>query len=434
MNIRFFVGLILICSNFCIVIYATNKNINNNTNLNIQVEFDENFYPIVSHPYLQNSKIILFYYLKPMAYHKKTIEFPYDFMLEIPHEYLKPNPAQRLDQVTVLGSHNNFANKEAGFLYFQHLLSTENQLKLGVRMLRPAWHNPMKNIFNLSRDQTSHAILCHASSDKSCYTVSLATRGVKEHQLVSEENKILLDFLIKNPTEFLIVGLNNYLSDKQTDLEIERIKGLKDFIITETDLQNLDYQKEWNGFWPTINWMIKHNKRLIVFNDYGSTKYTIAYKKYVKMNQYGTAKITDAAKLREGTGILDYSLIEISWFQDISLSHAAQKDIDNSNWLTRTTIKLINKKLNYMPIKQDKSLLELFSLINACKKTKIIKSGLMVNILLLDFSVTEGQGMEFVNLMNILQDQKQNLDFVNLGGFCYQKQEIPQSWYQDIFV
>lgn len=473
------------------------KNVENKSGREIKVLWKNNDIPLVLQSYLYDENLMMEFFIKPDSLNSDFFQFPDDFMLEVPHFFLNPSKLKRLNQISIVGSHNDFANKQEGFLYYQQILSSKEQLARGVRMLRPAWHNPSGSYIDKPNEQP---ILCHAGNDSECATVSLATRNFKKHRLVSEENQLILDFLIKNREDFLIVGLNNYLSSDNTDFEIERISGLKDLIITQDDLQNVTYNKEWNGNWPTIEWMIKHNKRVLFFNDKGKTKYTIDYKKYVKMNQYATATIEDAAKFREGSPtIFNNPLVEISWFQDISLSHSDQEAIKQSveyyeslknyvmqNWLVRHTLEMVKfpfyyfnkainlksvnfvisfmigvkdlilkwtylskitnnisnyksklsettkKILNYIPIKQNKSLTELFNLINACKGAGIILDGETINILLLDFSVTEGQSIEFVNLLNFFNDEQIKKDLVGLGGFCYQGIEIEKSFYKNL--
>lgn len=467
------------------------KNIDGLSSLVVRVEQDRKGRPVVIQKYLLDNRVTLEYVLMPKAYQKKRYQFPQDFMIEVPDVWLKQHRAKPINQVSFLGTHNSFANPVDGFLYFQQQNSIRDQFENGgVRMLRPAWHNPSGSIVDAPNIEP---ILCHADDDK-CATSSLATRGFQPHHIVKEFNQLLMDLLQQYPDEIVIIGINNYLTAEKTDAEIEKVRGLSELVFTLDDLKNRKYQAQWGGRnWPTIDWMLRHNKRIIFLND-EATRYTIPYEIYVARNQYGTASINVASKSRSSASVVDFALFELSWFQNVSLPlheiNALQVGVE-LYWKVITAVpavfakalgvpreffgyqrnqnhqharelqklidvvsaarskakllfskgipyKLINaaqekfpllksavQKIEYyVPVKQDNSLETLYRLVKACRETGVLSSKQIPNIVMLDFATTAGDGIVFVNLINMLMDQKLKIQFVDVGGFCYRGKQI----------
>ncbi len=289
----------------------------NTTDYPIEIKYQNADLTVTCKHKINDQAIELLYYVLPSSIDKKQYQFPQDFMVEIPKKFMNQHKSKRLDQIAFLGTHNCYTNPEEGFLYYQQSNSTLNQfIDGGVRMLRPAWHNPSGSFLEKPNIEP---ILCH-SLDSDCKTVSLLTRGFRPHEVVTTFNMRVLKLLQQYPEEIIIVGLNNFLKEK-TDKEIEKVPELKDFILTKEMINNKKNQQEWNGLWPTKEWMLKNNKRLVIFNDQESSDYTLSYKELVKMNEYGTTSINVASHQRLSQKNLDlnHALIEISWFQNISL-------------------------------------------------------------------------------------------------------------------
>ena len=296
------------------------KSIVNTTDREIHIVNDER----VEQAHEQDPALILSYVLKSTARDQDLYVFPNDFLLEVPYTFMKQHPSKRLDQICVLGSHNNFTNLADGFVYYQQGQSSTQQFLNGVRMFRPAWHNPSGSPIDSPNQEP---ILCH-SDDNKCATVSLATRAFRPHKLVKELNEQVVSLLNANKDQYMIIGVNNYLTVLKTETEIEKVPGLKDLIITPADVANIENQKLWNGHWPTLDWMLKNNKRILILDDDLDTKYSFAYSRFVKRNQYGTVDIVKAGQSRgDLTKLQSYALVETSWFQDISLDQSEQAAI-----------------------------------------------------------------------------------------------------------
>ncbi len=314
----------------------------NTSNNSIHITYQKNNVTVACKHIIQNETIELMYHLLPTLKNKKQYDFPQDFMVEVPAKWIPQHSSKRLDQIAFLGSHNCYTNPQEGFLYYQQSHSTLDQfIDGGVRMLRPAWHNPSGSFLE---KPNLEPILCH-SSDSNCKTVSLLTRGFRPHEVVTTFNKRVVKLLQKYPQEIIIVGLNNFLKEK-TDKEIEKVPELKNFIVTEDMINNKKNQQEWKGLWPTKEWMLHNNKRLIIFNDQESSDYTLSYKELVKMNEYGITSIPVAAHQRASQKDvdLDHALIEISWFQNISLP---LHDLENNALFS--TIELFTDIMNKVP-------------------------------------------------------------------------------------
>ena len=323
-----------------LILDSAGKNIE--TDKNFVVSWNQHDDPIIKQKYTLDPSLELTYFLKPASIDKIAYRFPQDFILEVPSTFMKQHPSKRLDQITVLGSHNCFANRAEGFLYYQQVPSSLDQfVKGGARMLRPAWHNPSGSFMDKPNIEP---ILCH-SDDNKCATVSLATRGFRPHRLVKELNKTIYDLLVSYSDQYLIIGINNYLTDEQTDAEIEKIQGLPAMVVTPADVADKKNQKVWGGNWPTLAWMLKNNKRILFLND-NTTKYTFGYNDYVSRNQYGTVNVEKASEFRPGkTRPLAYALTELSWFQDISLNPADQRAIEAGVSFYQSMREQINKIL-----------------------------------------------------------------------------------------
>ncbi|WP_447003483.1 PI-PLC domain-containing protein [Saccharothrix isguenensis] len=162
-----------------------------------------------------------------------------------------PVPAEgerRLDQVTFLTTHNAYANGvDGGFappfvnLAPNQARGIEQQLRDGVRG------------FQLDVHQTPDgAILCH----NSCTWVSRPVALWVDVQRI-------VDFLNRNPDEFVTVFLEDYASAGVLRSELSRVDGLAN-VLFRPDQAGV----RTNG-WPTLNTLRANGKRLMIFTDRG---------------------------------------------------------------------------------------------------------------------------------------------------------------------
>ncbi|MFD1150247.1 PI-PLC domain-containing protein [Saccharothrix hoggarensis] len=159
-----------------------------------------------------------------------------------------PEGERRLDQVTFLTAHNAYANGvDGGFappfvnLAPNQARGIEQQLADGVRG------------FQLDVHQTRDgAILCH----NSCTWVS---RPVA----LWVDVRRIVDFLHRNPAEFVTVFLEDYVTADVLRSELARVDGLAD-VLFRPDQAGV----RTNG-WPTLNALRAADKRLMIFTDRG---------------------------------------------------------------------------------------------------------------------------------------------------------------------
>ncbi len=188
-----------------------------------------------------------------------------------------PDAQLRYHEVCFLTSHNSYAAKDHGYYYAQQRWSIQQQLEAGVRGLMLDTHKDSK---------TGEVILCHASE----WITKIICAG-KPHTKLEEALITVRDFLSAHPTEIVTIFLENYVRDKSTLDAPFKSSGLEPFILTPC---------EWDPTqgWPTIGWMQKNNKRLVIFNSIEKTDLTFYQWEHVVENQWGTLHHGKAAKER----------------------------------------------------------------------------------------------------------------------------------------
>ncbi|MCE6994007.1 PI-PLC domain-containing protein [Saccharothrix sp. S26] len=159
-----------------------------------------------------------------------------------------PEGQRRLDQVTFLTAHNAYANGvDGGFapplvnLAPNQARGIEQQLRDGVRG------------FQLDVHQTPDgAILCH----NSCTWVSRPVALWVDVQRI-------VDFLGRNPGEFVTIFLEDYAPAELLRAELGRVTGLEDVLFRP------DRAGVRTHGWPTLDALRAANDRLLIFTDHG---------------------------------------------------------------------------------------------------------------------------------------------------------------------
>ncbi|WAU81651.1 RICIN domain-containing protein [Streptomyces sp. Qhu-G9] len=161
-----------------------------------------------------------------------------------------PMPSQdrrTLDQVTFLTSHNAYANGVDGGFAPPFVNLVPNQTRGIDRQLTDGVRG-----FMLDIHQTSDgAILCH----NSCTLVSRPVALWVDIQR-------MVDFLKRNPDEFVTVFLEDYVDPGVLRSELARVNGLSDVL----------YRPDQTGVrakgWPRMADLIAANDRLLLFTDH----------------------------------------------------------------------------------------------------------------------------------------------------------------------
>lgn len=185
---------------------------------------------------------------------------------------------KRYHEVTFLTSHNSYASKAYGYRYAQQSLSLSKQLELGVRGLM---------LDTYYDEKRSEVIVCHGKRFTSFI------KKDKPESFVESLHEIK-QFMDHDPKAIITIFLENYVTDLSLlDKDIEK-SGLDNYTLKPKDWLASEHQG-----WPTLNWMVEHNKRLVIFNSNGESKYLFNQWQEVIENQYGTLRIKAASRERK---------------------------------------------------------------------------------------------------------------------------------------
>lgn len=173
--------------------------------------------------------------------------------------WVQPPSNIRYDQVCFLTAHNAFSNSEQGFAWYkQQSWGIEKQLQNGIRGL-------MLDIF----DHNGQIKLCHGSCDgaygfQRCFSDGIKCLLGKEvnHTPLKKTLHTIADWAHNNPKEIVTIFFENYVNNDKLDKEIRTIKKLHSLVLTTKD-----WCPKKNGGWPTLAWMQKNNKRIVLFNE-----------------------------------------------------------------------------------------------------------------------------------------------------------------------
>lgn len=294
------------------------------------------------------------------------------------NEYSKwqlPDSSRRYHEVTFLTAHNAFSNVEDGYIQPQQQWSLEKQLEMGIRGFMLDTHYYRQN--NKKRNQV---YLCHGS----CRLTRYLLRPFKgEPPTLTGALEIIKNFLSKNKKEIITIFLENYT--KKDDLDI----AIKEAKIDKYILKPTDWNPEKNMGWPTLKYLQEKNKRLIIFNQTGETKY--AYDEWTNHseNQWGTICFNKACQERKESAkcnkLCERYLHVLNFFP-----HFYVKSLQRINFAKINCINLknfINEQIT-----------------NGLDKKKVFKNR-YPNFIALDF-VNEGNPMELVNEINSKANRK----------------------------
>ncbi len=298
---------------------------------------------------------------------KETIIFPQDFG---PQDWILPIPNLRYDQTAFAVAHNAFSSRDEGWkLYQQQNRNIPGQLLVGIRGFMLDTYYYEKKV-----------VLCH----QSCGIVS-ALQKMKGGGYQTLQNALaqIKDFLDKNPKEIITVFLENKVKNDILKKDIHNVSGLANMILSK---QVWDPNKH-NGEWPTLAWMQKNNKRLVMFNEDKSQQVDpknrpvrnddpfFATWDYLFESQYGTfdkEKSCTQRKESAASQAKNRSLYLFNWFGTVAKSAADSRKANSSQ-------RLMNQ-------------------INYCK-SKGLANGKSPNFIAVDFA-DKGNVTKVVNILN----------------------------------
>jgi len=222
-------------------------------------------------------------------------------------QFINPNPKLKYNEVCFLGAHNAHAAHAYGYLYAQQDKKIEDQLESGVRVL-------LLDTYPANKDDLTVDARPKPGESIEDYEAMLWHGPLGKNLKMTLKDTLITikSFLQKHPDQIVTIQLENYTPNKIIDSVIER-SNISNFILKPSDWN----PKDKDG-WPTLNWMIKENKRLVIFNSKGSSKYSYHQWIHTSENQYGELDIKKAAQLRkEGARGVHY-LWTINYFGTVT--------------------------------------------------------------------------------------------------------------------
>ena len=277
-------------------------------------------------------------------------------------QWRTPDPQLRYHEVSFLTSHNSYAAKLHGYCYAQQQWTIKQQLEAGVRGLMLDTHlDPI----------TKEVILCH----RNAWVNKIICAG-KPHMKMHEALVTLREFLEKNPSQIITIFLENYIKDRAIIDGSFKTAGLEEFILAPSQWDPVAHDG-----WPTIEWMQKNNKRLLIFNSIEKTELAYNQWEHVIENQWGALPFNHACKERnESRAYRSHKryLYLINYFPRLKVNFGGGYEIVNSTALD-VLLTRISRGLGN----------------GYCKDR-------CANFISLDF-IDEGDGMKRVNQINELE-------------------------------
>lgn len=199
-----------------------------------------------------------------------------------------PHGSLRLDQVHLLGAHNALISRRpttqwGTFLYAQQTWNLHEQLAHGVRA------------FELDLGaQGDTLVLCH----KQCSGI-YALQKVGPYESFNEIMHCFAHWLEQHPKEIVVLLIDSRdpaIAPHMIDHELAQMPDVRKYVLTQT-MWDPDNRK---GRWPTLHWMRKYNKRMIIFNDRidDSPRHTFHHWSYVMCTPPHTTDHDESSFLR----------------------------------------------------------------------------------------------------------------------------------------
>lgn len=284
-------------------------------------------------------------------------------------KWIKPDRRLRLDQVVMLSAHNAFSNYKSNYrFYYQQYYGLKEQFDMGVRcfLLDCYPTKPGKNIDIKKSKRPVESKLCHGKCElgpvlrmkdefnyknliKSVWNVKQQKQTDYITITLEKSLNILKKLLDENKDEIVCIELENYTDHETTDKAIES-SGISSIILKPSEW---DILKE-GGLWPTLDWMIKQNKRVIFWSDHGGTKYAYDQWEIQRSNMYGAiSRVTGALDERLSTQKKLNKNLESVYKKigELKLQIEQSNDLTQNYDLNHNIIKLENKVVQLKSMK-----------------------------------------------------------------------------------
>lgn len=287
--------------------------------------------------------------------------------------------SQRYDEQHYLCAHNAFAYRSRFKGYYQQNLTLYQQLKYGVRafMLDAHWYK-------------GDIYLAHGKANSFLHGFQLGFwRGLKgwikgkyDYEKLDGILHLFTQWLNAHPNKVLTIFFEMHITSDQLWALVKRMKDVRKLILTPRDWN--PYEND--GCWPTLEWMRKKNKRLVIFcGTYTTNFYYTWY--HVKETNYSTTDPMEVCKSERHPSYkykaMPRKLVLYNYFPRVQTKGIAM-----------TTCCVIDYKVNSMD--------SLEKLTKTCQKLKFGGRKKWPNFIALDF-VELGDGRKFVSKLQSKQ-------------------------------
>jgi len=172
----------------------------------------------------------------------------------------KPRSFLRLEHVAFLGARNPEFSRENGYkLLNEQYYGYEKLFDLGVRafILDGALEDNLKKLNYILKYNKNYSYLTFITE-----LLHAKKQQDNDFSLLKISFDKLKNILDKNKEDIICVELHNYF-DKQLVEEIIKNSGVQSMVFTQTEWDIIKNK----GEWPNIEWLIKNNKRLIIYSN-----------------------------------------------------------------------------------------------------------------------------------------------------------------------
>ena len=243
-------------------------------------------------------------------------------------QFIKPPLDRRYDQICWLSTHNAYAAQRYGYVYANQYYTIQEQLDWGVRAFElDTYKRCWKKKFGIIGNGGCAVSMCHGDCNQvNKWIYKPYKPGNDALGFANDGLKIFKQFLEKNPQEIITLTLENYVTEPGLlDKQFEDA-GITALILKPEDWNPIEKQG-----WPTLQWMVTNNKRLVVFNErtaadhtytsnstVAATKYTYYQWASMAQNQWAGAKNEMIALKERDASVQNRNipryLFELDWF------------------------------------------------------------------------------------------------------------------------
>jgi outer membrane protein assembly factor BamB len=245
--------------------------------------------------------------------------------------------ARKYDERCFLTTHNSYACAANGWIYAQQTYSITHQLNDGVRALMLDAGVTKCEIQHALGPDTTRVCGPIVSAPEKVYfihedlgrtSLALLPTGLDALRTFASGLREIRLWMKNNPSEVVTIILESQVASATLMTQALSDGGVDD-IIFWADKPNQGPHGSWNvatDGWPTLQWMIAANKRLVILSQHRSGNDGLPNVwAYAVENDYGNDGLAPGCKARRGSQPLNDKsrpLFIMNYFVDWSVSHA----------------------------------------------------------------------------------------------------------------